>query len=211
MSWGDRFSLSNRTDHRMEPTSTAESPGSPEPTAYERGDALEDLLRTRADGTTPTDPALAPRPEDTVIHEFSEDEYWEWLISLMEEGRELDEHLDDLLEAIYDLEPAFYDRAGHRELRQLLGRLHEVRTSVRAFEQDVEQLTLAFAKTDAIETEGADNAELALASIKRTYDRAYDLCLYKLDRISDGWITATNLLISLTILIVTILFWMEFR
>ena len=75
----------------------------------------------------------------------------------------------------------------------------------------MEQLTLAFAKTDAIETEGADNAELALASIKRTYDRAYDLCLYKLDRISDGWITATNLLISLTILIVTILFWMEFR
>jgi hypothetical protein len=189
----------------MEPTSTAESP------AYERGDALEDLLRTRTDGTSPTDPAPAPRLEDTIIHEFSKDEYWEWLGSLMEEGSELDEHLDDLLEAIYDLEPAFYDRAGHRQLRELLGRLHEVRTSVRAFEQDVEQLTLAFAKTDAIETEGADNAELTLASIKRTYDRAYDLCLYKLDRISDGWITATNLLISLTILIVTILFWMEFR
>jgi hypothetical protein len=28
---------------------------------------------------------------------------------------------------------------------------------------------------------------------------------------SDAWITATNLLISFTILIVTILFWMEFR
>ena len=27
---------------------------------------------------------------------------------------------------------------------------------------------------------------------------------------SDGWITATNVLISLTILVVTILFWMEF-
>jgi len=116
-----------------------------------------------------------------------------------------------LLEAIYDLEPAFYDRGGRRRLQELLGQLHEVRTSVRAFEQDVEQLSFAFAKSDAIETAGSDNAELVLASIKRTYDRAYDLCLYKLDRISDGWITATNLLISLTILVVTILFWMEFR
>ena len=33
----------------------------------------------------------------------------------------------------------------------------------------------------------------------------------KRDRISDGWITATNLLISLTILVVTILSWVEFR
>ena len=34
---------------------------------------------------------------------------------------------------------------------------------------------------------------------------------YKRDRISDGWITATNLLISLTILVVTILSRVEFR
>ena len=33
----------------------------------------------------------------------------------------------------------------------------------------------------------------------------------KRDRISGGWITATNLLISLTILVVTILSWVEFR
>jgi len=186
-------------------------PDAPESAAYERGDALEDLLGTRADGEERTGQVSDLRPEDAAVHEFSEEEYWEWLFSLMEEGGELDEHLDDLLEAIYDLEPAFYDRGGRRRLQELLGQLHEVRTSVRAFEQDVEQLSFAFAKSDAIETAGSDNAELVLASIKRTYDRAYDLCLYKLDRISDGWITATNLLISLTILVVTILFWMEFR
>jgi len=183
----------------------------PELPAYERGDALEDLLRARGHETGEPEQALDVHPEAAVIHEFSKEEYWKWLASLMEEGSELDEHLDDLLESVYDLEPAFYDRAGRKELRDLLGRLHEVRTSVRAFEQDVEQLSFAFAKADTIETQGADNAELILASIKRTYDRAYDLCLYKLDRISDGWVTATNLLISLTILIVTILFWMEFR
>ncbi len=180
--------------------------------AYERGDALNEILPSSStdDGvsglTSPKDTA-----EDSRMYDLSEQEYWDWLAALIQEGSELDEHVDDLLETIYDLEPAFYSRNGRRQLQALLRQLHEVRTSVRAFEQDVEQLSFVFAKTDTVETGGADNADLVLASIKRTYDRAYDLCLYKLDRISDGWITATNLLISLTILIVTILFWLEFR
>ena len=188
------------------------APDFADPAVYERGDALEDVLprRETGDGMPLAEPSeLEARRAE--VYDLSADEYWEWLAALMEDGSVLDEHLDDLLEGVYDLEPAFYDRAGRRQLQELLGRLHDVRTSVRAFERDVEQLSYVFAKTDAIESETAENAELVLVSMKRTYDRAYDLCLYKLDRISDGWITATNLLISLTILIVTILFWMEFR
>lgn len=183
-----------------------------DPAVYERGDALEEILSPQSTGDG--DPATLPsegRAPDSEIYELSEQEYWDWLAALIQEGSELDEHLDDILGEVYDLEPAFYSRTGRRQLRDLLGRLHEVRTSVRAFEQDVEQLFYVFAKSDRIEVDGAENAELVLSGIKRTYDRAYDLCLYKLDRISDGCITATNLLISLTILIVTILFWMEFR
>ncbi len=184
----------------------------PNPGVYERGDALDKVLPTASteDGPPPT-LTTEDLAEDPETYDLSEDEYWEWLAALIQEGSELDEHLDDILEAVYDREPAFYSRAGRQQLRDLLTQLHDVRTSVRAFEQDVEQLSFVFAKTETVETGGADNAELVLSSIKRTYDRAYDLCLYKLDRISDGWITATNLLISLTILIVTILFWMEFR
>jgi len=186
-------------------------------TFYERGDALQDILSpTSSTGPTsgnglPAEGGHEDLAERSEVYELSEQEYWEWLAALIQEGSALDEHLDDILEEVYDLEPAFYSRTGRRQLRGLLNQLHEVRTSVRAFEQDVEQLSFVFAKTDTVETSGADNADLVLSSIKRTYDRAYDLCLYKLDRISDGWITATNLLISLTILIVTILFWMEFR
>lgn len=179
---------------------------------YKRGNALDEVLSPEPAGNGP--PAVSRVPdlsERSEIYDLSEEEYWDWLAALIREASELDEHLDDILDAVYDLDPAFYSRAGRRRLRELLGRLHEVRTSVRALEQDVEQLSFVFARTDTVETEGADNAELILSSVKRTYDRAYDLCLYKLDRISDGWITATNFLISLTILIVTILFWMEFR
>lgn len=185
---------------------------STDPVVYERGDALDDILPLQPTGDErPNGVPTEDLAHHSEIYELSEQEYWDWLAALIQEGGELDEHLDDIMEDVYNLEPAFYSREGRQQLRDLLGRLHEVRTSVRAFEQDVEQLSFVFAKTDTVATEGADNAELILASIKRTYDRAYDLCLYKLDRISDGWITATNLLISLTILVVTILFWMEFR
>jgi hypothetical protein len=186
---------------------------SPDPAIYERGDALDEVVSRQQTGDGRFPPGRAEGDEEArraTVYELSEDEYWEWLAALMEDGSALDEALDDLLEEVYDSEPPFYSPAGRRRLRNLLRRLHEVRTSVRAFERDVEQLTFVFARTDTLEAGSADNAELVLASIKRTYDRAYDLCLYKLDRMSDGWITATNVLISLTILVVTILFWMEF-
>ena len=182
-----------------------------DPAVYERGDALDEILSPQSTGDgMPTPASTDDFAKHSEVYELSEDEYWEWLAALIEDGSALDESLDDLLEEVYELEPPFYSRAGRRQLQDLLGRLHEVRTSVRAFERDVEQLSFVFARTDTVETSGADNADLVLSSIKRTYDRAYDLCLYKLDRMSDGWITATNVLISLTILVVTILFWMEF-
>jgi len=185
---------------------------SSEAAVYERGDALEalhpeDSLTEATEASVPPDSMNLP----SEVYDLTEDEHWQWLASLIREGSNLDEHLDDLLEDVYDLEPPFYSPTGRRRLKDLLRQLHDVRTSVRAFEQDVEQLSFVFSRSDKVETVAGDNAELVLSSVKRTYDRAYDLCLYKLDRISDGWITATNLLISLTILVVTILFWMEFR
>ncbi len=184
----------------------------PDLAVYARGDALAEIRSDLSDGDArPAASSTEDLARHSEIYDLSEQECWEWFAALIREGSGLDDHIDDILDAVYDLDPAFYSRASRRQLRELLGRLHGVRTSVRAFEQNVEQLSLVFARTDTVDAAGTDNAELILSSVNRTYDRAYDLCLYKLDRISDGWITATNLLISLTILVVTILFWMEFR
>lgn len=177
---------------------------SPDSEPYERGDALEQFLSS-PDAVSTSEPG-----PDEHLYELSEDQYWTWLEALLQQGRELDDHLDDLLDEIYDCQPAFYNWRGRQTLDALLDELHETRGSVRAFEQDVEQISVAFSRTEVIETQAAENAEMVLSQIKGTYDRAYDLCLYKLDRMSDGWITATNILISVTILVVTILFWMEF-
>lgn len=182
---------------------------SPAPPPYERGDALAEAFSSaepEGDQSTP------PRDlEKETLYNLSRNQYWTWLEAVVENGGALDAHLDDVLDDVYDCQPAFYEWQGRRALESLLDELHAARESVRAYEQDVEQIRVAFARTDIVETQAADNAEMVLAQIKDTYNRAYDLCLYRLDRMSDSWITATNLLISLTILVVTILFWMEFR
>lgn len=176
------------------------------PSLYERGDALDDVLTDQSAPSVGKDVVL---PSEAL--NLSNDQYWQWLESLTEQGSELDHYLDDILDEIYDCQPPFYSVGGQRQLKTLLDELHTVRESVRAYESDVEKITYVFARKDALETQAAESADIALSQIKTTYNRAYDLCLYKIDGMSNGWVTATNLLISLTILIVTILFWMEFR
>ena len=178
------------------------------PVLYERGDAREDVH--------PKEPTEHPPPTDELpidpeLFDLTEDQYWEWLSSLVEEGSKLDQDLDELLDAIYDCQPPFYSLAGRRRLNSLLDELHDAREAIRAFEYDVEELTYVFARTGVMQPQAAENADMTLSQIKATYNRAYDLCLYKLDRMGDGWITASNFLISIVMLIVTILFWMEFR
>ncbi len=178
------------------------------PAHYESGSARNDAL---SDETIEAPSSDVDLPSDPELFDLSKDQYWEWLTSLVEKGSTLDQQLDELLDAVYDCQPAFYSLRGHRRLNELLNELHEARDSVRAYEYDVEELTYVFARTDVVESQAAENADMALSQIKATYNRAYDLCLYKLDRMGDGWITASNFLISIIMLIVTILFWMEFR
>ncbi len=182
-----------------------------EASKYKQGDALRDVQNESAEDGQPAPPPGETFIEDEEVYGFSEEEHWTWLISLMEDGGQLNKYLDDLLDRAYTIDPPFYSFEGRRKLLELLNELKEARHDVRAYEHDVEELTFVFSKSQSVETQAASGAELALENVKTAYTRAYDMCLYKLDRMSDGWITATNLLISLTILIVTILFWMEFR
>jgi hypothetical protein len=178
---------------------------------YKRGDARTDALPPSAPSDDPTDETSEELPDGPALFELSTDQYWEWLSTLVEQGAALDQELDLLLDQIYDCDVPFYSVSGRRRLQGLLNDLHEARAAVRAYEYDVEELTYVFARTEAMETRAAENADMALSQIKETYNRAYDLCLYKLDRMGDGWITASNFLISVVMLVVTILFWMEFR
>jgi len=84
---------------------------------------------------------------------------------------------------------------------------------VQHFEHDVEEIALILSTEAPINEDTLpahfDTVELVLGHVKRTYDRAYDLCLYKRKKIADGWVTATNLLISLVILLVAVVWGLE--
>jgi hypothetical protein len=172
---------------------------------YERGDALKDAVAE----TDEVSSALEALLEGKEAYALETEEYRRWLAYIVKEGRDLEQHLAGILDEIYLARPAFYDPRGWSRLRTLLGRLQGVREDVRAFEYEVEDLTFAFAVTDEA-PDDASVAEASAQSIRHTYDRAYDLCLYKLERMGSSWITATNLLISVIMLVVTVLFWMEF-
>ena len=63
------------------------------------------------------------------------------------------------------------------------------------FEHDVEEIALILSTEAPISEDPLpahfDTVELVLGHVKRTYDRTYDLCLYKRKKIADGWVTAT--------------------
>jgi hypothetical protein len=193
------------------PESTSDLPPEDDPAGggsgvdYERGDALQDAVTE----TDEVSSALEALLEGKEAYTLETEEYRRWLAYIIKEGRDLEQHLARILDEIYLARPAFYDPRGWNHLRNLLGRLQTVREDVRAFEYEVEDLTFAFAVTDEA-PDDASVAEASAQSIRHTYDRAYDLCLYKLERMGSSWITATNLLISVIMLVVTILFWMEF-
>lgn len=178
---------------------------------YEQGDALLEVIPDLTESRTyEHSESVNDLMSHEALDEFTEDDCWEWLSKIVENGQRINHELNQILDEIYDCRVPFYSFAGRRRLRVLMDQLHEVRGSIRAFERDVEELSFVFSKSDSVETIASESAEISLSNIEQTYNRAYDLSLYKLDQISNGWITATNLLISLTILIVTILFWMEF-
>lgn len=198
-------------------TPTAEG-RTPEPDAssaddtYHRGDALQEALeeeRTLEEvGLT-----LADLVDNPAAWEASPQEYWEWIASLLRAGRKLDEKLDNLLHEAYRCNTSFYSIASWRKLYRILQDLYQLQPQLRDLEQDVKDFLLVVNIDSDPEFRSSVEtaADLVLNSAKETYDRTHQLCHTKRDRIQQGWVTATNFVISIVMLVVTILFWMEFR
>jgi hypothetical protein len=181
------------------------------PPLYERGDTIREILHQR---TLPDkdfrvwleDLGLLQTPE---AYDLSTEEERLRSALMVQAGQGLDRRLDDLLSDIYACGDAFYDLRSRRRLKRLHDELDACREEVRSFEIDVEESALLLSTDEAVLPAHFEPVMLVLDNVKRTLDRAYDLCLYKRKKIADGWVTATNLLISLVILLVTVIWWME--
>jgi hypothetical protein len=179
---------------------------------YHRGDALQDALEEER---TPEEVglSLADLVDNPAAWDASPKQYWEWIASLLRAGRRMDARLDDLLHEVYRCNTAFYSIGSWLQLYRILQDLYELQPQLRDLEQDVRDFQLVVTiDSDPEFRESVEMAsDLVLNSAKETYDRTYQLCQTKRDRIQQGWVTATNFIISIIMLIVTILFWLEFR
>jgi hypothetical protein len=180
--------------------------------AYHRGDALQDALEEERSpkeiGLT-----LADLVDNPAAWDASPKQYWEWITSLLRAGRRMDAQLDDLLHEVYRCNTAFYSIGSWRRLYRILQDLYQLQPQLRDLEQDVRDFQLVVTiDSDPEFRESVEMAsDLVLNSAKETYNRAYQLCQTKRDRIQQGLVTATNFIISIIMLVVTILFWLELR
>ena len=176
---------------------------------YEQGDALRSAFEDRDDRAAEL--SLADVLDDPDGWDLSREEYWNWVAHLIRAGRALDERLNEVLHEAYECSTSFYNLGSRRRLQQLMMELGRLQPQLRNLERDVKELALVIAADPDTPNTDADNfTMIVLDSANQTYDRAYQLCQDKLATIQQGWITATNMFLSIVMLIVTVLFWMEF-
>ena len=178
---------------------------------YERGDTIREIANQRARPEKNfrawlDELGLLETPE---VYDFTEQEERLWSALMVQAGQSLDRRLDGLLNEIYACDDAFYDLRSHRRLRRLLREINDCRDDLRSFEMDVEEMALVLSTERERLPGHFGSVEIVLGDVKRTYDRAYDLALYKRKKITDGWVTATNILISFLVLVVMMLWWLE--
>ncbi len=182
-----------------------------EGSGYQQGDALREAF---GGGTGESEIArltLADVLDDPEAWDLSWEEYWAWVAQLIRAGRALDEQLNDVLHDAYMCSTSFYNVRSWRRLNRLMNTLGRLQPQLRNLERDVKELALVIAAdSDTPNTDAEHFTTIVLNDANQAYDRAYQLCQDKLAQIQQGWVTVTNMVLSVMMLIVSILFWMEF-
>ncbi len=177
---------------------------------YQQGDALREAFGGE-ESPEVARLTLADVLDDPEAWDLSWEEYWAWVAQLIRAGRALDEQLNDVLHEAYACSTAFYNVRSWRRLNRLLSDLGRLQPQLRNLERDVKELALVIAADpDTPNTDAEHFTTIVLKDANQAYDRAYQLCQDKLAQIQQGWVTVTNLVLSVMMLIVSILFWMEF-
>lgn len=191
-------------------TARASAQASETASRYEQGDALREAFGD-TEGAEMARLTLADVLDDPESWDLSWAEYWSWVAQLIRAGRALDEQLNDVLHEAYACPTSFYNMRSWYRLHQLMDTLGDLQPQLRNLERDVKELALVIAADpNTPNTEAENFTMLILDNANQTYDRAYQLCQDKLARVQQGWVTATNMVLTVMMLIVSFLFWMEF-
>lgn len=175
---------------------------------YERGDTIREILNQRSRSEKNLQVWLDELVETPEVYDLGEQEHRLWSALMVQAGQLLNRRLDRLLNEIHACGDAFYDLRSYRRLRHLLGQLTDCRRDVNNFELDVEEVMLVLSTRNEALPAHTSSVRITLNELDDTYERAHDLCLYKLKNITNGWVTASNILISFVMLLVMIAWWL---
>lgn len=126
-----------------------------------------------------------------------------WSGQLLKNGRNIDDKTDELFNKVIVLSDGTFSSA--RRLKKVLKELLLSKDDVRNFEIDVEEFMHVVSITEhLLDSNLPTTAFQVLTQVNNTYKNVYDLTKYKLQSISSSRVTATNILISIMALIISI-------
>lgn len=127
-----------------------------------------------------------------------------WAGCLINHGRGLDNQIDQLLSNVIIAGSSFY--RSKKPIKNILDVLLDSRESIRNYETDVEEFMNIAGIIDHSQNLNAVNVvSQILNQINSTYSRVFDLCILKLNSISNSRVTCANILISSTALFIALL------
>lgn len=125
-----------------------------------------------------------------------------WQVNLLKNARRLDGDLDGVISDVMEYGDAWRD--SKEPIQDALRKLRKQNRSLRNLESDVEDFVMALTSQPGIRDGMAQPPATVLREVQRTYQRAYDLCLMKLNGISSGRVTAANITLSVVAILIAL-------
>lgn len=125
-----------------------------------------------------------------------------WQVNLLRNARTLDGDLDGLVSDVMEYGDTWRDPK--HPIQDALRKLRKRNRSLRNLESDVEDFVMALTSQPAIRDGMAQPPVTVLREVQSTYQRAYDLCLMKLNGISSGRVTAANITLSVVAILIAL-------
>jgi len=129
-----------------------------------------------------------------------------WAGMLMKCAREINSEIDSIFRIAMSSGDSFFN--GKKSLRHSLDSLVKLRSSLRDLEIDCEKFLTAASIRRTMIDRISSHRQGVVKTLERTteaYNRAYNLCLQKLQSIDSGRVSATNILLSTVAVVLALL------
>lgn len=126
-----------------------------------------------------------------------------WRGKTIKNGQALLKELDDLYGELFDYKDNFYN--SKKPIENIITTHKKYKESVLAYQQDVEVYLLVHSITDHSEKDSINQVANTLQDVKSRFKEISEQAYFKLNSISNGRVTASNIVISIVALFISII------